>query len=249
MAKRGRSPKKRMSPKRRANNPAEAVAPESPDKLRALTARLMLVQEEESKRIARELHDAFSQRLAALSTESRLLKKQLPPKTGKVARKLDAIADQIGGLARDIHQMSRRLHPAILDDLGLAAALKAECTAFAQLHSIRVNCRAGRIPAALLDSVALCLYRVVQESLQNIAKHSRAREVDVRLTASKGEIELSIEDFGDGFDLRSLKDKRGLGLISMEERVRFVGGTFTIDSRPGKGTRVRVRVPLKGGKV
>jgi signal transduction histidine kinase len=142
--------------------------------------------------------------------------------------------------------MSRRLHPAILDDLGLAAALRAECNAFSQVHKIHADFSSSRIPKSVPDNVALSLYRIAQESLQNIAKHSRAQKMRVDLAFKRGEIQLAIEDFGDGFDLQALKrKKRGLGLIGMEERVRLVGGALTVDSKPGRGTRVLARIPLK----
>jgi signal transduction histidine kinase len=175
-----------------------------------------------------------------------LLKRELPPEARRVAKKIEGFALRIGKLATDLHQMSRRLHPAILDDLGLAAALRAECNAFSQLHRIHTDFSSSRVPKPVPGSVALCLYRVAQESLQNIAKHSRARKVRVDLASKGGEIHLAIKDFGHGFDLQDPKRKRrGLGLISMEERVRFAGGTLTIDSKPGRGTRVQARVPLK----
>ena len=225
---------------------AEAALQESHDKLLDLSGKLMSAQDEESKRISRELHDAFSQELAALSTESRLLKRELPPEARGAAKKIEGVAQRIGKLATDIHQMSRRLHPAILDDLGLPAALRAECNAFSQLHGIHTDFSSSRVPKSVPGNVALCLYRVAQESLQNIAKHSGAQKVRVDLAFKRGEIHLTIEDFGNGFDLQAQKrKKRGLGLISMEERVRLVGGTLTIDSKPGRGTRVLARVPLK----
>jgi PAS domain S-box-containing protein len=225
---------------------AEAALRESHDKLLDLSGKLISVQDEESKRISRELHDAFSQELAALSTESRLLKRELPSEALGAAKKMEGVALRIGKLATGIQQLSRRLHPAILDDLGLAAALRAECNAFSQLHGIRMDFSSSKVPKSIPGSVALCLYRITQESFQNIAKHSGAQRVKVDLAAKRGELHLRIEDFGHGFDLQGQKRrKRGLGLISMQERVRLVGGTLTIDSRPGEGTRVQTRVPLK----
>jgi signal transduction histidine kinase len=225
---------------------AEAALQESHDKLLDLSSKLMSVQDEESKRISRELHDAFSQELAALATESRLLKRDLPPEARVAAKRIEGVALRIGKLATDIHQMSRRLHPAILDDLGLAAALRAECNAFSQLHGIHTDFSSSNVRKSVPGNAALCLYRVAQESLQNIAKHSRSQKAHVDLAFKEGELELVIEDFGEGFDLEAQKRrKRGLGLISMEERMRIVGGTLTIDSKPGRGTRVLARIPLK----
>src|SRR4029077_15088544 len=119
---------------------------------------------------------------------------------------------RIGKLATDLHQMSRGLHPAILDDLGLAAALPAGCNAFSQLHGIHMYFSSSKAPKSIPDHVALCLYRDAQESLQNIARHSGTRKARVVLAFKRGTIQLSIEDFGDGFDLQAQKrKKRGLG--------------------------------------
>jgi signal transduction histidine kinase len=225
---------------------AEAALRQSHDQLLDLSGKLMSVQDEESRRISRELHDAFSQELAALSTESSLLKRDLPPEARGAAKKIEGIAVRIGKLATDIHQMSRRLHPAILDDLGLVAALRAECSAFSDVHKTHTDFSSSRVPKSVPDNVALCLYRIAQESFQNIAKHSGAEKVSANLAFNRGIIQLAIEDFGNGFDLQAQKRKRrGLGLISMEERVRLVGGTLTINSKPGKGTRVLAQIPLK----
>jgi len=142
--------------------------------------------------------------------------------------------------------MSRRLHPAILGDLGLEAALQEECDSFSQQTGIPVEFHARYVPRRLPEDIALCLYRVAQESLRNIRRHAQA--VDVRLfLASDGEVvTLSIEDSGDGFDLEEVRGKGGLGLISMEERARLVNGILKMSSQPGVGTRVEVRLPLTG---
>jgi signal transduction histidine kinase len=222
---------------------AEAALRESHDKLRVLTGRLMSAQEEESKRISRELHDAFSQQLAALATESNVIRRDLHPKEQAFSKRLEVIANRTADLARQCHEMSRRLHPAILDDLGLAPALKAECNGFSHLHGIPVDFKSSGVPKRLPENIALCLYRVAQQSLQNVGKHARAKRVRVRLWLHKGVIFLAIQDFGVGFDLQQRR-RGALGLVSMEERVRFVGGTFIIHSKPGRGTKVLARVPL-----
>jgi len=217
--------------------------------LRALTAKLISVQEENSKYLARELHDVFSQKLAVLSMEISALEQRPPESPEALGNQLRQIAEQIGGLAKDIHQMSRQLHPAILDDLGLAAALNNECLAFSEQHGIPVKLTPQNVREPLPEDVSLCLYRVAQESLRNIGKHAGATEVRVALAGGTGEITLVIEDFGDGFDLDQVRGKGGLGLVSMDERVRLVGGTFSVQSEPGTGTRVEVRVPLRRGQA
>jgi signal transduction histidine kinase len=214
--------------------------------LQALTAKLISAQEASSKHLARELHDVFGQKLGVLGMEISALGKR--PAKSAAARddRLRQIAGQIGVMAKDIHQMSRQLHPAILDDLGLAAALKGECLAFAEQNGIPVKFTPRKVPGTIPEAVSLCLYRVAQESLRNIGKHSAATEVRVSLTGSGREIVLVIEDVGDGFELAEAKGKGGLGLVSMDERVRLVDGTFSIRSEPKAGTRVEVRVPLRG---
>jgi signal transduction histidine kinase len=221
---------------------------QSQKELRRLTARLLDKEKNSSKQLAAELHDALGQKLAVLGMEVAALSQSLPQNPGALAGRLRGLASQIGSLANDAHDLSRRLHPAILDDLGLDAALREECQAFSQRSGIPTRYTPERIPTSLPESVSLCLYRVVQESLRNIAKHAKASAVRVRLSGGKRGIRLKIEDQGDGFHLSEIRNKGGLGLVSMEERVRLVSGDFTIQSQPGKGTQVNVFVPLSGVK-
>ncbi|MBI1955684.1 MAG: PAS domain S-box protein, partial [Acidobacteria bacterium] len=137
-------------------------------------------------------------------------------------------------------------HPSILDDLGLTATLRAECAAFSKQHGIPARFLPHNVPESLPSDISLSLYRIAQESLWNAAKHAEAKEVLVTLTGSGEEIVLAIHDDGNGFDLAQIKGKGGLGLVSMEERVRLVNGGFSVTSEPGKGTSVAVRVPLSG---
>jgi PAS domain S-box-containing protein len=212
--------------------------------LQALTARLLGLQEAGNKELARELHDDLSQKLAALGMEvSTLLQSSANPLDSLPERVL-ALSSRINVLATDVHTLSRRLHPAILDELGLEAALKEECAAFSAQAAIPCEVESRRVPAPLPEDISLCLYRVAQESLRNIAKHADAAKVRVVLSGSKDGITLCVEDTGDGFELNEVKGKGGLGLISMEERVRLINGKFTIQSQPGRGTTVEVFVPL-----
>ena len=212
--------------------------------LQALTARLLSLQEGGNKDLARELHDDLSQKLAALSMAvSSLLQ---PPRGSpdNLAERVRAVSTRITGLAEDVHAMSRRLHPAILDELGLEAALREECVSFSAQVGVPAQFESEG-PTLLPEDVSLCLYRVAQESLRNIAKHAKAENVRVVLSGRKDGITLRVEDTGNGFDLNEVKGKGGLGLISMEERVRLVNGKLTIKSQPGKGTTIEAFVPLK----
>ena len=212
--------------------------------LRALTARLISMQESNNRVLARELHDDFSQKLAALSMDVTTIANQPPNSAEALRKRLTRVAEDIGKAAGDIHQFSRQLHPSILDDLGLPAALKAECAAFSEQHTTPCEFIAEGIPDSIPQDVALCLYRVAQEALRNVGKHAEAKRVEVRLTGRGDEIELAVVDFGNGFDLDMVKTAKGLGLVSMEERARMVNGQFSITSTEGQGTSVVVRAPL-----
>jgi two-component system CheB/CheR fusion protein len=226
---------------------AESAALAYQKELETLSGRLITAHEDETKFLARELHDVFSQRLAALAMDIAAAQKEVPRPSAPLMGDLRKLGTGVKSLADDLHRMSRQLHPATLDDLGLGAALKDECRMFAEIQKIPVIFKPARVPRLLPEGVALCLYRVAQECLRNIAKHAGARKVMVQLAATAAQIRLSVEDVGDGFHLQKIrKKKRGLGLISMEERVRIINGVFNIESQPGSGTRVEVRVPLHG---
>ena len=151
---------------------------------------------------------------------------------------------KVGSLTEDVHRMSRQLHPKILDDLGLEVAIQEECIALSKQLDVSVTFDPKDIPRHIPEETALCLFRVSQEGLRNIAKHAQPDEVHVQLSRTGKDISLVIEDVGDGFDLEHARRKDGLGLVSMEERVRLAGGIFRIDSQPGEGTRIEAQVPL-----
>ena len=214
--------------------------------LQGLTARLLGVQEAGNKELARELHDDLSQKLAALGMEVSTLLQPSVSSPESLPEHVRALSARINRLAQDVHAMSRRLHPAILDELGLKAALREECVGFSAQLGVPAQFESEGVPTTLPEDVSLCVYRVAQEGLRNIAKHANATNVRVVLIGGKGGLTLRIEDTGDGFDLNEVKGKGGLGLISMEERVRLVGGKLNIQSQPGDGTTVEVFVPLRG---
>lgn len=141
--------------------------------------------------------------------------------------------------------MSRRLHPSILDDLGLVKALRSECHNFSERHGIKVKFKHRRVPASLPGDLALCLYRIAQEGLGNIARHADSADAFVDLVGVNGEIDLTIKDHGRGFSVRK-SEGAGLGLVSMRERARLNGGVAAVHSIPGKGTTIEVRIPVRG---
>jgi two-component system, NarL family, sensor kinase len=222
-----------------------ALARKRPDgALRTLAARLLTAQEEERRRLAREMHDDWTQRLAILSFDVAELEKHVgdPAAAHPLLR---SMRDRLVSLSEDVHALSRQLHPAILDDLGLAEALRSECAAFSRREGITVAYSVAGGTPTLPRAVALCVYRVVQEALRNLAKHAAVREARVTLATLGPELVLQVCDAGVGFEPRAQRTALGLGLASMEERVRLVRGTLAINSAPGRGTTVEVRARLQ----
>jgi signal transduction histidine kinase len=154
----------------------------------------------------------------------------------------------LGELAEDVHDISRQLHPSILDDLGLVEALRSECAQVAGRERLRIAFEAGIVPGALGDGVALCLYRVAQEAIRNVVKHAGATNIRVALAVNGAELRLRVADDGVGFDPNARGGEPGLGRSSMAERVRMIGGRLTIDAAPGGGTVVEVRAPMSNEK-
>ena len=226
-----------------AHAQAEEALRTSQTEARHLAGRLLTAQEDESKRLARELHDDLSQRLAATAIEAGKLEQQSAQSSESRARLCD-LKNSLVAIADDVHQISRQIHPAILDDLGLADALQSECNGFGERHGHTVQLRCGDLLEDLPKDMALCLYRIVQEALRNVAKHAMTDFVEVVLRADPEFAYLEVRDLGHGFDPGEVQAKPGLGLASMEERVRLVGGELTVSSEPGRGTSIAVRIPL-----
>ena len=153
---------------------------------------------------------------------------------------------QTKGLSAEVHRISHGLHPAKLTQLGLPVALKGFCREVESAHQVTVQFAARDVPRTLPEDVALCLYRVAQEALQNVVKHSGAKRANVELRTADSAIELSVADDGNGFEVGAKRTTGSLGLVSMAERVRLVHGEIAVESKPGQGTKVTVRVPFKG---
>ncbi len=210
--------------------------------LEALAQRLITAQEDERRRVGRELHDDLVQRIAATAIEVGRLERH-PALTDDLRQGLTGLKQTLAALSEDVHGLSRRVHPALLDDLGLPAAMEAECRAFMERGGTPV---ALHIDATLDDigkDAALAVYRIVQETLRNIWQHAAATEVSLSLSRSGPNLHLVIEDDGVGLTRVQSGPRQGLGLASMEERARLLGGTFTVQSTPGRGTRIDVVIP------
>lgn len=219
---------------------AEDALRASQAQLRALTASLLEAQEQERRRLSRELHDDLNQKLAMLSVEVGQIEGAV---SGAMKERLAALGMRLSALTDEVRRTAYQLHPSVLEHLGLVAALESYCADFSRQESIDVGFRKRHVPASLPQATALCLYRVTQESLRNVARHSGASRALVSLSGSRNDIVLRISDNGRGFDVAAMH-RRGLGLVSMEERVRTVGGTLTISTHAGDGTRIEVRIPL-----
>jgi PAS domain S-box-containing protein len=208
---------------------------------RELAGRLIASQEDERQRVARDLHDDLSQKVALLNIEIDQIAGQMEP--GEQRAALERLSAGAGEIAAEIHNLSHQLHPYKLRALGLTAAIHALCRELTERRGIHVTF-AHDTPRDPADAnVSLCLYRVIQEALNNVARHSYAREVSVRLTGNRNHVALRIADSGVGFDVRN-DQPQGLGLVSMRERVSFLKGQLTIRTAPGKGTRIDVKIPL-----
>jgi PAS domain S-box-containing protein len=213
--------------------------------LRLLTGRLLEAQEGERRRIARELHDDLNQGLALLSIELDLLGQKPPASTREVASNILGLSTRVKELSSAVHDLSHQLHPSKLEQLGLVTAIRALCTELKHHHGLEVSFTHHDVPDAIPHGTALCLYRIVQEALRNVVKHGETEQAVIALSGIPGGIRLRIGDNGAGFDATSAHGNGGLGLVSMRERLNLVGGQMVIDSRPGRGTRIDVRVPLR----
>ncbi len=227
---------------------ANALARKQADEQRQeLSGLLINAEESERTRVARELHDDFSQRIAMLAVDLEMLPKdmgEVSPGARKRMTGLFTLATEIGA---DLHSLSHRLHSSTLDCLGLVDALEALCEEFAMQNEIDADFTHDDVPDELPPDIALCLFRIVQESLRNVKKHSQAFNVTVHVAGTSSDLDLSITDDGVGFNLDSAAKRVGLGLRSMQERIRLVGGRIQVSSEERKGTRIEVHIPLQQG--
>ena len=211
-----------------------------------VSRRLIDAQEQERKRIARELHDDIGQRLALLAVKLEQLHLD-PPDLPDIRTRLGALQVQASEIATDIQTLSHELHSTKLEYLGPVAAMRGHCQELSDQTKVKVDFRSQDVPSPLPPDVSLCLFRVLQEALRNAVKHSGARHIEVGLWGTPDEVHLSVSDRGAGFDSEAAKRGRGLGLVSMEERLRLHKGMLSIESQPKQGTTIHARVPLRWG--
>jgi two-component system NarL family sensor kinase len=215
----------------------------SEEKLQALRNRLTRTQEEERSRIARDLHDDIGQRLALLTIDLEQMKLASQQDGLAFASELETLVRTAGEITSDVHNVSRRLHPSQVELLGLAPALNNFCREFANRNSMRIQFTSACLTCKVPEEASLCLFRVAQEAIRNVHKHSGCREALVELDEISGSLRLRISDRGSGFDPTAAETSQGLGLLSMEERLRSMGGELFVHSRPGGGTCIEASIP------
>jgi PAS domain S-box-containing protein len=212
--------------------------------LAGIGRRLIEAHEEERTWIARELHDDFNQRIAMLTIDLERWGEQLPDSAVEFHDHISRARQRLLDMARDIQALSHRLHSSKLEYLGIVAAAKGFCRELSEQQKIEIDFSHTNMPDGVPKEISLCLFRVLQEALQNAVKHSGVRQVAVELQGTEGEIQLTVSDLGVGFDPHDLINRHGLGLISMRERLHLAGGQISIESQPGSGTTIHARAPF-----
>jgi signal transduction histidine kinase len=205
---------------------------------------LIEAQEEERTRLARELHDDINQRLALLVVKLQSLQQSLPASMIEIRHAIAEASDETEGLGNDIQALSHRLHSSKLEYLGLASAAGGFCRELSDRQGMEIEFHSEGIPKDLPREISLCLFRVLQEALQNAIKHSRSRHFHVSLSGGSSGVELTVHDSGIGFDPEDATRGSGLGLTSIRERLQLVNGKLFIDSQSQRGTTILARVPL-----
>ena len=212
--------------------------------LSTVSQKLIEAHEEERARIARELHDDISQQLAVVSVRLDDLRQRPLASAADLDQEIGDVYQQVRKLASDIQALSHDLHPPKLALMGLEGAVVGLCEELSTRHGVTIDVHCEKIPTALPPEIALCLYRVLQEALQNVVKHSVSRHAHVSLNGQVNTITLTVKDSGAGFDPHAAMRGSGLGLTSMKERLKVIGGELSIDSQEGRGTTIHVVTPL-----
>jgi PAS domain S-box-containing protein len=213
--------------------------------LTTVNRRLIEAQERERSRIARELHDDMGQRLALLAVALQQIRLSLPHSAAKVSSRIQELLKDVSEIATDIQALSHELHSSKLEYLGVVAAMRAFCNEFSKQQDVEVAFKSHGLSTRLPSpEISLSLYRVLQEALHNAAKHSGGRQFEVQLWARPDQIHLTVSDSGVGFDVPAVKANGGLGLTSMQERLKLINGELSIESKPKVGTTVHASAPL-----
>jgi signal transduction histidine kinase len=210
--------------------------------VRQLTRRLIDANENESRRLARELHDDIGQRLSLAVIQLELFGGQLPVDAGKNRTDLDSSIQNLHSLVSDVHNLSRRLHFAHLEHVGLKTAIAELCRQISHSYGLEIDLQVDEAPPRLAQDVSLCFYRVAQEALNNVVKHSNSNTAELILNQKPGLLRMQIRDLGVGFKTTHAAD--GLGLLAMQERLASLGGRLSVESEPNVGTLVIAEAPI-----
>ena len=213
--------------------------------LSSLSGRLIEAQEEERSRIAREIHDDYTQRLAVLAIDLEEMAGNIGHANGNAVPRLHQLWNYVSELAADLHALSHSLHSSTLETLGLVAGISAFCEEFANQQDMQIDFVHENVPSGIAQEAALGIFRIVQESLRNVKRHSGVDRAEVRLEGTNETLHLSVSDHGSGFDPKARSGKSGIGLRSIEERLRLMGGWVQIHSQPMEGTRIEAWLPIK----
>ena len=213
--------------------------------LASLSGRLIEAEDEERKRIAREIHDDYNQRVAMLAVDLEQLADNVGDSSGETSQKVHELFDRISELGADLHSLSHRLHSSTLESLGLLVGLEAFCREFAEQQGIHVDFVHENVPRDVPPDAGLCMFRITQEALRNVKRHSGADRAEVRLEQLDGRLHLSVSDCGRGLKSNQPPAEHGIGIRGMEERLRLLGGKLEIQSRPMQGTRIDAWLPLE----
>lgn len=218
---------------------------DSHDRVRRLAANLLVAETNEDRRIARDLHDGLVQDLAALSIEVGLLARRAPESRDELLAELRRIEAEAKAIATNARDWSHSLHPAAVENLGLRRSVQSLCASIGRQYDVPVRFAARGDPPELPLQTAMAVYRIAQEAIRNAIRHSGAQRVDVRIGSSSDAVELEVEDAGLGFDVRAQRRGEGLGMTTMQERARLIGGALEVLTKPGDGTLVRLTAPAK----
>jgi PAS domain S-box-containing protein len=216
--------------------------------LLGMSRKLIEAHEQERTRVGRDLHDDFVQRLALLSIELGAVQQDVPDAVSELRTRIGALRDQTVQITNDVQLLSHELHSSKLEYLGIVGATKNFCKEFSERQKVEIDFQSRDLPTALPTELSLSLFRVLQEALRNAMKHSGVKRFEVRLWGSTGEIHLTVSDLGVGFHSGAAMKGTGLGLTSMQERLRLVGGELSINSQPRFGTTIHARVPFTSSR-
>jgi len=223
------------------------VRKQTQDALSSVGNRVIEAEELERRRIASDLHEDIGQRLTLLTIETEQLESDAHDRAVDVASRMDSVRKQTLEILADVKLLAHELHSPRLQYLGIAAVMSSFCKEFGERKRVGIDFRSDGLPSAIPPEISLCLFRVLQEALHNAVQHSGVRQVDARLWGTSDQIQLTVSDFGVGFNLRTATEVGGLGLNRMRERLKLVKGSLSIDSRPKRGTTICARVPLSLG--